>query len=353
MTGLLRGWLACLLVLGLMACATRPGVPGEEAPQTVRITLAGDIMLGGTATGFMERHGYGYAFGGVARELARGDVVFGNLEGPLTARGQAVDKQFVFRTPPEEVAPALAAAGFDVLSLANNHILDYGPEGLEDTLAALGDAGLRGVGAGADIGAARRPALIRAGGLDIGFLAYSNTFPQSFWATTERPGTAFGHEARVREDVTRLREQVDVVVVSFHWGREASTGLRDYQPRLGRAAIDAGADIVVGHHPHILQGVEYYEGGVIFYSLGNFTFGSYSQTARTSALAHVEAGPSGVRAAELTPINVYNPEVLFRPHVLEGAPAMAVIRELQVLSRPLGTRLEADGNRARVVLPGP
>ncbi len=338
-----------LLVFG---CASTP--PPVSADQTgVRIALVGDIMLGGTATEFVERHGYDYPFEHVRAELARADVVFGNLEGPLTDRGEPLDKRFVFRTPPDKVAPALARAGFDVVALANNHTLDYGPEGLFDTLAALSGAGISGVGAGVDSDAARAPVVVESGGLSIGFLAYSNTFPEAFWATAERPGTAFGHEHHVRADVSRLREQVDVVVVSFHWGQELATELRDYQPRLGRAAIEAGADIVAGHHPHILQGVEVYGGGVIFYSLGNFTFGSYSENARTSAIARVRVGPDGLQAVELTPINVYNPEVLFRPQVLDGAPAQAVIDELQRLSAPLQTVIRAEDGRARVVLPAP
>lgn len=346
-----KGALAVLVTaLLLAACVSTPPASDSEHP-AVGIALVGDIMLGGTASEFVERYGYDYPFEYVAAELARGDVIFGNLEGPLTVRGEAVDKQFAFRTPPDKVAPALARAGFDVLSLANNHSLDYGPRGLFDTLAALEDAGLKAAGAGADSAAARAPVVVSANGLDVGFLAYSNTFPASFWATAERPGTAFGYAQHIHADVTQLRERVDVVVVSFHWGQEANTALREYQPRLARVAIDAGADIVAGHHPHILQGVEYYEGGVIFYSLGNFTFGSYSERARSSVIAHVLAGPGGVREVELVPINVYNPEVLFRPRVLEGEPALAVIDELRRLSEPLGTRIEAQNDQARVMLP--
>ncbi len=353
MTG--ANWRALAVLVSsvmLAACASTPPA-GESEPPTVRIALVGDIMLGGTATEFVERYGYDYPFEYVTPELGQGDVVFGNLEGPLTDRGEALDKRFVFRTPPDKVAPALARAGFDVLSLANNHTLDYGPEGLFDTLDALSAAGMKAVGAGAHSTAARAPVVIEASGLKVGFLAYSNTFPESFWATDERPGTAFGHEHHVRADVARLRETVDVVVVSFHWGQEATTELREYQPRLGRAAIDAGADIIAGHHPHILQGVEYYNGGVIFYSLGNFTFGSYSERARTSAIAHVFAGADGVLEAELVPINVYNPEVLFRPRVLEGTAARDVIEQLRELSVPLQTEIRAESGRARVVLPVP
>ncbi len=330
-----------------------PVKPEPEPARPVRITLVGDIMLGGSATEFMRRHGHDYAFDGIRAELARGDVVFGNLEGPLTDGGEPwPDKKYLFRTPPARVAPALARAGFDVVSLANNHTLDYGAAGLYDTLDALHDAGIRAVGAGTDLSRARRAAVIEAGGQRIGFLAYSNTFPRGFWAGAGRPGTAFGHAAHVRADVAALRERVDTVVVSFHWGREATTELRDYQPMLARAAIDAGADIVAGHHPHVLQGVERYGDGVIFYSLGNFTFGSYSEIARISAIAHVTVDAGGPRSAELVPIDVYNPDVLFRPVRLRGGAAAAVAAEVRALAEPLGTRIRIERGRALLTLHG-
>ena len=260
-----------MLFTALAGCATtpreaeraEPATAPEQEPsfkadvtaQPLRITLVGDIMLGGTATEFMERHGYDYAFAGVANELARGDVVFGNLEGPLTDGGEPFpDKQYRFRTPPAKVAPALARAGFDVVSLANNHALDYGLAGLFDTQTALADAGIEWVGAGIDLARARRAAIVEAAGRRVGFLAYSNTFPEAFWATPTQGGTAFGHRHQIEEDVARLRERADVVVVSFHWGREATTELRPYQPLLAHAAIDAGADVnVPADHPSAVR----------------------------------------------------------------------------------------------------
>jgi len=333
--------------------ASAAGATEPESPGPVRITLVGDIMLGGSADEFMRRHGYDYAFAGVTGELERADVLFGNLEGPLTNGGEpAPDKTYLFRTPPMEVAPALARAGFDVVSLANNHTLDYGAAGLFDTETALFDAGVRGVGAGRDSSAARRAAVIERNGHRVGFLAYSNTFPQAFWASPEEPGTAFGHRRHVEADVRALRPRVDTVVVSFHWGREATTELRPYQPMLARAAIDAGADIVAGHHPHVLQGVERYGDGIIFYSLANFTFGSYSEIARVSAIAHVTVDRDGLDAVELVPIDVYNPEVLFQPRPLTGDAADAVVEHLQSLAEPLGTRLADENGRAWLRLSG-
>lgn len=346
-----RRWMlatALLLVFSQIVAASESATVSVAEAGELRIAAVGDIMLGGTAAPELVRYGYDYPFE-QAREFLRGaHAVFGNLEGPLTDAGEAAGgKQYVFRSPPDKVAPALARAGFNVLSLANNHIMDYGRAGLDDTIAALRRAGIRPVGAGADVDAARRPIWIEAEGIRVAFLAYSLTFPEEFWATAERPGTAFGHEHHLRADIAAAREHADIVIVSFHWGREGATELRDYQTHLGHAAIDAGAAAVLGHHPHILQAVERYRDGVILYSLGNFVFGSYSPDAVRSAVAHLTFRGRRLHEVQLFPINVNNVDVVFQPRPLKGRDADEVVARLQALSRALGTTLK---NRAGVAV---
>ena len=325
------------------------GAAGTE----LRISAVGDIMLAGTAEPVLREVGYDYPFARVRHLFQGSHIVFGNLEGPLTDGGEpAQGKQYTFRSPPEKVVPALLTAGFTVLSLANNHILDYGLEGLEQTLQALEVAGIRVVGAGRNLREARRPAIIRTGGRTVAFLAYSLTLPESFYAGPDRPGTAFGHERHVRADVAAARRRADIVIVSFHWGREGETTLREYQPELGHAAIEAGAHAVLGHHPHILQGIERYKNGVILYSLGNFTFGSYSPMATRSAIAQLSFRGNRLVELRMIPINVNNVEVNFQPVPLHGSGADAVIEELQRLSEPLGTTLGNEGGVGVVVIPG-
>lgn len=367
--------LVALALLALAGCATPPPAvvelvapppapaiektvehepPPATEPKEIRIVAVGDIMLGGSAAPELELRGYDYPFVATRRFFEGAHVVFGNLEGPLTGGGAAVhNKQYLFRSPPQKVAPALARAGFNMLSLANNHILDYGLDGLRDTLAALDRAGIRYAGAGMDLSAARRPAVLEvAGGVRVAMLAYSLTFPEEFWAGANRPGTAFGHEAHVRADVTAARAQADIVLVSFHWGREGTTALRDYQPLLGRAAIEAGAQAVLGHHPHVLQAVERYRDGVILYSLGNYVFGSYSEIAARSAIAELTFRDGRFAALRLIPINVKNAEVVFQPRPLADREADEVIAHLQRLSAELGTVLAArDGAAVLEVSP--
>ncbi len=363
--GCWRRWLVTVFCLVCVSCASqapprtepaatdssravpapKPTVPAPtetRAPVTeVRIAAVGDIMLGGTAGPEMQKYGYDYPFERTQSILKQAQIVFGNLEGPLTDGGaNETPKKYVFRSPPDKVAPALARAGFNIVSLANNHSLDYGPPGLEDTRAALEKAGIHGVGAGRNLAEARTAVYMKAGGSTVAFLAYSLTFPEEFWAGPDKPGTAFGHEQYVREDVAAARAKADIVVVSFHWGQEGKTELRDYQVQLAHAAIDAGASAVVGHHPHVLQGVEHYKQGVILYSLGNFAFGSFSNTATRSAIAQLTFRDRQWNELRLVPINVRNAEVVFQPRPLVGRDAAEVVEQLQQMSQARQTALE-------------
>ncbi|MFQ5937514.1 MAG: CapA family protein, partial [Acidiferrobacterales bacterium] len=325
--------------------ATPPLPPAAiEAPtRELHIAAVGDIMLGGSAAPEVAKRGYDYPFRHVRSSLRSADIAFGNLEGPLTDIGTPDrHKRYVFRSPSAQVAPALAAAGFNIVSLANNHTMDYGVEGLKQTLAALNRAGIEHVGAGMNLQEARRPAFLTAGGHTVAFLAYSLTFPERFWASSDRPGTAFGHKQQVDADIRAARSEADIIVVSFHWGREATTELRDYQSELGHAAIEAGASVVLGHHPHILQGIERYRDGIIFYSLGNFVFGSYSRIAQRTVIALLRFQNARLIEVRLIPLNVNNIEVVFQPRPLSSAEATQLIEELQQLSSPLHTRIAED-----------
>jgi poly-gamma-glutamate synthesis protein (capsule biosynthesis protein) len=372
--GTSRGCVALLLIATLAGCAVQPPRAPDEPPVTVpvrppavsdapapapsladtdiHISAVGDIMLDGTSRPVLQEYGYDYPFSNMRALFQHSQVVIGNLEGPLTTRGTAQqDKTYTFRSPPDKVSRALARAGFNVVTLANNHTLDYGADGLAETIAALDEAGIQHVGAGPNLAAARRAALLTINGQRLAFLGYSVTLPETFYATSTRPGTAFAYEEQVRADVSAARAQADIVIVSFHWGQEGKTELRDYQPRLGHIAIDAGAQVVLGHHPHILQAVEHYKDGLILYSLGNFTFGSYSKKATRSAVAQLTFSHGRVTALRMVPILVDNFEVQFQPRVLAGPEADAVITTLQQLSALRHTSLENVAGAAQLLVP--
>ena len=191
-----------IALLLVASCSTQPIAEQKgEVDQQIQtaskhlvIAAVGDIMLDGSAREVMQEQGYDYAFDKMRPWLQKADIAFGNLEGPLTERGEpAPDKKYLFRSPPAKVAEALKAAGFDVVSLANNHSLDYGSVGLADTIAALDKVGVHHVGAGENLAVARQAAILHRNGLKVAFLAYSLTFPEEFWATANRAGTVFGY----------------------------------------------------------------------------------------------------------------------------------------------------------------
>ncbi len=345
-----------LVLLLLSACAQQaiepvaneypvaglPAVP--HPPRCGSIAAVGDIMLGESAQPYLTGD-YVKAFSDTQPWLSETDITIGNLETALTVtENQWIEKKYRFRNEPA-VASALRTAGFDIVSLANNHTMDYGPQGLLDTLHALEQAGVVAHGAGENLPAARKPALIGlSNGLKVGFLAYSNTFPKEFWATINTAGTAFGHQQQIVEDISLLKNNTDFIVVSFHWGREKQQALREYQALLAHAAVGAGADVILGHHPHILQKIERYQEGLIFYSLGNFSFGSFSPSAKTSVLAQINLCEDVPPTFKLLPLNVNNFQVYFQPQPLSGDGATEVLNELQSMLLPDELKLKLDND---------
>lgn len=337
--------ISAILFFAFSTLITGNAFCGEE----LTIYAVGDIMPSEKASPFIKKYGHSYPYEKTKGLLKSGDVVIGNLETPLTTADSATQgKQYVFKSRPE-TAGALKEAGFTHLSLANNHIMDYGSAGLHSTMKNLKSSGLRAIGAGEDITKARRPDLITIKGKKVALLAYSNTFPKDYYAGKDKPGTAPGYTEFVKDDVARAREISDIVITTFHWGAELMDSPKDYQKVLARLAIDSGADVVLGHHPHILQGIEYYKGGVIFYSLGNFSFAAYSKNAKESIIAKITINDSGIVAVEAIPINVDNFEVHFRPEILEGTRAEAVLSKLYLLSKPLGSQLVFVENRGKIL----
>lgn len=241
---------------------------------SVRLAFVGDVLLGSTVENLLKDHGYDYPYAHVSDLLGQADIAAANLETPVTRRGEPEEgKMYVYRSHPDAL-PSFKEAGFDLVTLANNHILDYGVTGLSDTLKHLDEQGIHRVGAGMDEEEAYRPVIIEKNGIRTGFVGLSRVVPKGEWkAGPDHPGVAetYGYE-RALEAIRKAREQADLVVVLVHWGDERQEKPNRHQIHAAHAYIDAGADLVVGSHPHVLQGLEYYEGKWIAYSLGNFIF---------------------------------------------------------------------------------
>jgi poly-gamma-glutamate capsule biosynthesis protein CapA/YwtB (metallophosphatase superfamily) len=296
----------------------------SDSLDSVILHFAGDCTLANHFEDFVgDRFDYPFRH---LRLVPQSDVFMVNLENPVTYRGQKVEKEFNFKMNPKYLQ-VLESARINVVTLANNHILDYGPDGLLDTIRYLDSLGIRHVGAGQNLEEARKPVVSEIKGFRIGFLGYFGE--GAFAAGVSRAGVAPRFEALIRSDIQRLRqiEKAAYVVVNFHWGEEKALYPEQWQISLAHRAVDAGADLVVGHHPHVLEGIEKYKNAVIAYSLGNFLFGGNSRHTYDTAVLKVELGRN-LRTISLVPIHVEE----WQPRVCSGAEGGRVVSSVQKLS---------------------
>ena len=248
-----------------------------ETPDSYTIFLAGDVMLDRGVAMRVEQYGNGdwrFPWQFVAGRLRLFDLVFLNHEGVMSDVGQDAGGVYSFNFPLAAL-DGLLFAGVDVVSLANNHSFDWGGDALCDTGRRLRAHGISTVGAGCDYTEANAP-VVRTfpDGSSVGFLGYTSFYPNGA-ADEDSPGISEYSVERMRADILALADVVDVIVVSLHWGEEYQSQSNAEQQQVGRMLIDAGADIIAGHHPHTIQEVEEYNGGWIVYSLGNFIFDQY------------------------------------------------------------------------------
>ncbi|HKJ02516.1 MAG TPA: CapA family protein [Longimicrobiales bacterium] len=282
-----------------------------------------------------------YPFRNIAPVLRGADIAFANLETPLSDNAR---HSGAFRTP-TAFADGLRWAGIDVVSTANNHALDAEGQGVLDTREALWRAGVGGVGTGRDLADARKPFIVERNGMKVGFLGYAQfvNAGTSAFAQDDRPGVAPMDPYIVEEDIRLLRDQVDYVVVSFHWNIENSQDTHPDARAFAHRIVDAGADVILGHHPHVPRGVEVYKGKVIFYSLGNFIFGHNHDYWMNNYLARLTLTPGGIQEVQVLPISG-RANHLSQPMLLDGAEADALLKDVQARTRLLDTSMEIRGN---------
>lgn len=283
---------------------------------------------------------------GAVREYLRGaDLALANLENPVLTDAVWHPEGTTFHGD-LRLLPLLNRAGIDGVALANNHVLDGGAGGLAETLAHLERAGISHAGAGMNLASAREPMLFDLGGTRVGVLNYQNVPSYEWaWATESTPGTAPLKVPTVREDIRRLEERADIVVVMAHWGREYTATPEPGQARLARAAVEAGADAVVGGHAHWAKGIEVYRGAPIFYGTGNFLFDqSWSEETSTGIFAEITLHGDRVIQAQPVPFVVLDHA---QPNFL--TPRGGGARALEaIFSASLGPEFEAyEGGRPR------
>lgn len=334
--------------LSLQAAAGQETAAAELLPilqaalvpeSVVHMVSVGDIMLDRRLGTAVEQGNLAYPFANVSSLLQTADFTVGNLESALGDIGTPESKSYPFRAPPA-AAQSLSLAGFDLMTLANNHAMDYGSEALLQGIDRLQAQGIDTIGAGQDFSAAHAPNIRQVNGLSLAFLGYVNVpvegngFDTAVWSATQTsPGLAWGSPDVIANDVTAVRDQADVVIVLLHSGYEYVAEPSEAQTAAARAAIDAGADLVIGHHAHILQGIEFYNGGVIVYGLGNFAF-DIDGPAETAVL-NVWLDGDGVRSLELVPAIV---QTGGQPRLATDAEGAPILQQVYFLTRLLNGR---------------
>jgi poly-gamma-glutamate capsule biosynthesis protein CapA/YwtB (metallophosphatase superfamily) len=206
--------------------------------------------------------------------LKEADILFANLEGPISDKGNNVGSKYSFRMDPK-VLPAIADAGFTIVSFSNNHVGDWNVKAFLDTLSNLSDFNILLTGAGINKIEAEKPTIIIRNDTIFGFLAFSDVGPNWLEAKEDKPGILIASDPNLEEIIKKAKETVDVLIVSFHFGEEYKTIHNQRQENLAHKSIDAGADLIIGHHPHVIQDIEIYKDKPIVYSLGNFIFDQY------------------------------------------------------------------------------
>ncbi|GAB6929124.1 CapA family protein [Paenibacillus sp. JCM 10914] len=291
--------------------------PTSEKPNTdkakpkstkpIELIFVGDILLDGFVGNQIARYGNKFPFEKVAPILKKADMAFANLETPVSERGTKANKTFAFRSKPETLE-GLTYAGIDGVTLANNHILDYGPKAMLDTLTHLKRNGIGYTGAGRDIDEAFKPYVQTIEGKKIAVLGVSRVLSDTSWiAGKDHPGAASAYTMEpMISHIKQSAKNNDYTIVYIHWNQEFADYPEDYARAMAKKMIDAGADIIIGSHSHTLMGIEYYKNKPIYYSLGNFVFNRSTRggdKTLLSMMVHVEIKGSSIKS-KVTPVKI-------------------------------------------------
>lgn len=309
----------------------------KETPRLISMSFGGDVLLDRGVASLIENKGAQYIFSDVKEVFDNSDITMVNLENPVSTLGvKENDKQYTFRAKPDYLE-SLTHAGIDIVTLANNHVLDFGVEALFDTFKHLKNYGISYVGAGEDIDRASEPFYMKKHGYTIAFIGSSHVIPFPSWAAGKnKPGVATTYNPeRIRKEISQAREKADIVIVYVHWGEERKTRPLDYQRNLGKIYIESGADVVIGAHPHVLQGFEYYKGRLIAYSLGNFVF---TNQKKDTIILNISFNDKGIDKAKAVACEIIN----CKPFLIKDQErSREILKSLDELS--YNTEVHSDG----------
>ncbi|SDN17280.1 poly-gamma-glutamate synthesis protein (capsule biosynthesis protein) [Paenibacillus sp. yr247] len=318
------------------AASDKPAGSGGQ----VKLSFVGDVLLASKVEDILKQNGYDYPYTNVKDFLSKPDYTIANLETPITTKGTVQNKDYVYRSSPLAL-PALKASGIDLVNLANNHVMDYGPEGLLDTMDALDQEGVKRMGAGKDLEEAYKPVIVEKDGVKIAFFGFSRVVPEASWkAGPGHLGVAETYNYKLPvEAIQKAKAEADLVVVVTHWGIERSDQPDKNQTDLAHRYIDAGADLVVGGHPHVLQGFEQYKGKWIAYSLGNFIF-TTNDNPKTWETVILEAACSKDTSCSIHLVPILTKSALPTPMSIEDGAKL--FQRLSQISH--GAQVDTQGN---------
>ncbi len=309
--------------------------------EMVTMFIVGDILLDRGVGERIDTNGPDYPHLNVKNILPKADIVFGNLECPITSTGIPALKRpyYLFKAHPDN-ADALSKSGFNVLNLANNHSMDYGSEGIMNTIEFLEKSGIKTVGAGKDKHSAHKPLYTEVSGTTIGFLSLSAFPTEGYVYSDKKPDVAQLDIEALAGEVKSAKVNCDVLIVSFHWGTEFENYPTQKQKQAAYISVENGADIVIGHHPHVLQGMEYYMGKPIFYSLGNFVFDNQQPIGTDETIIlKVSINNKSIKKLEIAPIRIVECQPTIPVNLDE---AMNILNNFEKYSKFTNSNIEID-----------
>lgn len=329
---------ATICAVLLSSCAPGAINKNSKPRQEITFSAAGDVMLARGVNTMMKKNGASEPYEKITDYIKSRDLSFCNLECAISVNGKKKNKPYTFRSNPD-FTEGLKGSGFNMFSLANNHALDFGPQALSDTVATLDELGFYHSGAGVS-GREKEITYIEINGVKVAFIAATDMYVE--------PGGQGDYRvfdwvkaASVTPVVKEAAKNADVVLVSLHWGVEYRHYPEEYMKKLARGCVDAGADIILGHHPHVLQGVEKYNGGLILYSMGNFIFDQHKPLQRQSYVFSCTLTKKGFTEPFLSPVIIEK----YRPRFAKKALAKEINRNIIRYSKEFGTQFEESGNR--------
>lgn len=316
-----------------------------KEPKELVISFMGDVMMDSFIGDYIRDYGSDYPWTDVAPITKESDLAIINLETSVSTRGETKKPEgYGFRSHPDTLQ-GLVNSGIDMVSLANNHTLDFGEEAFFDTLESLNQYGIAYVGGGKNKREAEEAKILEKNGFKMGFVAYTSVIPWSSWeAGEDKPGTAvlkMEYKEKILKNIQDASKKCDRLTVLLHWGVEYDQAPSEKQRELAHAMIDAGADIIVGHHPHILQGIEFYKEKPIFYSIGNFVFLKNDELCGKTGIFTITVDENGFKSGTFDPVHIqYCKANLLHKNEGQGKEIIDMLRKL---SSPWGTIINENG----------